>query len=98
MSPLLVDLGSVVTRLNGTLDIEEETIDSRGEMNAEIGKAVGAVTLGAFNPVAGVVYFAREKPLIDLSFLNGLTEFSYKMQGSWHDPKVSEVRYKPFGL
>jgi uncharacterized protein YhdP len=99
MLPLKITLNSVLSELKGELDLNKMSIAAKGEMNLRFGKAVGAVAIGVISPIAGVAYLGSGgDPLFDLNFLDRISSFSYKIDGPWEKPRVSDVEYKPYGL
>jgi uncharacterized protein YhdP len=96
-----LDLASTNIRFRGDVDLVREQIATDVAMEVKISSAValGAVGVMAGPAAALLGYLVSDNiklPGVDL--LNKLTAFSYRLEGPWAAPKVSEFKPKPFGL
>lgn len=84
---LLIDSPSAEFRISGTMNLAEQTLDHRIEVTLPLSSNLYAGCLAGPAACAGIFVFDR----LWGNKLEKLTTLSYRVTGTWNDPKVREL-------
>lgn len=85
--------GAADVRMQGTVDLAQETQDLRVRVVPEVGSAASTVAGVLVNPAVGLGTLLAQKILKDP--LGQMFAFEYGITGGWHDPQVEKLAAVP---